>query len=393
MKEVQGSMKRWKKWIALCLVLVFPVMFSLPSRAAGGKLVETDRGRSYQYDDGSYAKQEWVLVSGNYYYFNTYGYAVNAWQQIGGKWYYFDKTTNIMQTEWFFISSAWHYLGKDGAMRTGWQKIGKFWYNFGTDGHMVTGWKAINQKQYFFDDNGRMATGTVTIAGKQYTFDDDGVLQSGATDFTSAKVGDIVLFGKYEQDNVDNGKEAIEWIVLDKYSDGSYLLISRFGLDAKPFNDKLCAFSWDMCTLRKWMNSTFYDAAFSSAEKSKIKTASLTNKDNFFWGTYGGQDTKDNVFLLSDEEAKKYFKDNDGKNNGGDSSDRACRLTAYAIAQGGEEYYGNEWWSHNCWYWLRSPGQYSNYAAYVYRNGYVSYDYDGIDPMIGVVRPAIIVKP
>lgn len=389
-------MKRWKRILVLVLAaaLVLPWISMGTSQAESGTWYTNDKGKYFQFSDGTYAKSQWIEYDGKYYYMNDYGYAAVSWMEQNNKWYYFDKETCAMVTGWFFLMNRWFYFGNDGVMRTGWEKIGKFWYYFGDDGKMVTGWQQINKKQYYFDDNGKMATGTVTIAGKSYTFDSEGVLQSNATDFSSANVGDTVSFGNYEQDAVTkNGKEAIEWIVLDKYSDGSYLLISRFGLDAKPYNDKLCAFTWDMCTLRTWLNGTFYNAAFSTAEKAKIKTTTVVNNDNFFWGTRGGSNTKDKVFLLSDDEAKKYFKDKDGSHNGGDSTDRACRLTAYAISQGGEETYGNQWWSNNCWYWLRSPGQYSNYAAYVYRNGYVSYDYDGIDPMIGVVRPAIVVTP
>ena len=47
------------------------------------------------------------------------------------------------------------------------------------------------------------------------------------------KVGDTYKFGSYEQDNkTSNGKEEIEWIVLDK--DGiSLLLISKYLREAE----------------------------------------------------------------------------------------------------------------------------------------------------------------
>ncbi len=390
-------MRKWKKVIALLMIvaLILPFTDLGTSEAASGTWEESNGHWYFRYSDGTYAKGEsWLEVDGKKYYLVESGFRAVSWKQMDGSWYYFG-TDGVMTTDWFFISSHWLYFGTDGKMTIGWRKIGKFWYYFDDNGYMLTGWQNIKQKQYYFDDNGKMATGTVTISGKSYTFDENGVLVTGGSSLSSgAKVGDVVTFGNYEQDNVtSNGKEAIEWIVLDKYSDGSYLLVSQYGLDAKPYNDTLCAFTWDMCTLRTWLNGTFYNTAFSSTEKGKIKTTNVKNDDNFFWGTKGGSDTKDKVFLLSSDESKKYFVDKDGTHNGGDSTDRACRLTAYAIAQGGEERYGSEWWATNCWYWLRSPGQYQNYAAYVYRNGYVSFDYDGIDPMIGVVRPSIVVKP
>ena len=50
----------------------------------------------------------------------------------------------------------------------------------------------------------------------------------------AAKVGSFILFGEYEQDNDEStGKEAIEWLVLDKQED-KMLVISRYGLDCQP---------------------------------------------------------------------------------------------------------------------------------------------------------------
>ena len=45
---------------------------------------------------------------------------------------------------------------------------------------------------------------------------------------TDISVGDIITFGHYEQDNnLDNGAEPIEWIVLD-VQDGKALLLSKY---------------------------------------------------------------------------------------------------------------------------------------------------------------------
>ncbi|MCR4839747.1 MAG: DUF6273 domain-containing protein [Eubacterium sp.] len=389
------SRKRWKTWLAATLtaILIVPSVSALKAEAADGTWGENEKGIYFVYSDGRVPKNEWVQDGKKWYYMNSWGYITTSWKAIDGKYYFFNAK-GVMQTKWKQIGSKWYYFGTNGAMVTGWKKIGQSWYLFDTNGVMQTGWKQIGAKQYYLGTDGAMATGTVVIAGKTYTFDSNGVLESGSTDLSGAKVGDVVSFGSYEQDNItSDGAEAIEWIVLDKFSDGSLFLVSRFGLDAMPYNSKLGPMTWDKSTIRSWLNSTFYNTAFTSAQKTKIKTTTVVNDDNFFWGTRGGSNTKDKVFLLSDTEAKKYFVDLDGRYAGGDSSARACKLTAYAIAHGGEEKYSDQWWSQNCWYWLRSPGQYSNYAAYVYRNGYVSYDYDGIDYMTGIVRPAIVVNP
>ena len=58
------------------------------------------------------------------------------------------------------------------------------------------------------------------------------------------EAGDVVTFGCYEQDDdASNGPEPIEWLVLD--ADGeTATLISRYGLDAKPYNDAYTAVTW-----------------------------------------------------------------------------------------------------------------------------------------------------
>ena len=67
-------------------------------------------------------------------------------------------------------------------------------------------------------------------------------------------VGDYVLYGAYEQDNsLENGKEPLEWIVLDKYED-SYLLITAEVIDEVCYNDEWDVTSWQSCSLRSWLN-------------------------------------------------------------------------------------------------------------------------------------------
>lgn len=63
--------------------------------------------------------------------------------------------------------------------------------------------------------------------------------------FGLAKVGDYITFGTYEQDNdEENGKEAIEWLVLA--TDGNRkLLTSKYGLDCKPYNEKNEDVTWE----------------------------------------------------------------------------------------------------------------------------------------------------
>ena len=83
-------------------------------------------------------------------------------------------------------------------------------------------------------------------------------------------VDDIVTFGNYEQDNdLSNGPEAIEWIVLD-VQDGKALLLSKYGLDVKLYNTGWTDITWETCTLRTWLNSDFKDTAFDRTEQRAL---------------------------------------------------------------------------------------------------------------------------
>lgn len=93
---------------------------------------------------------------------------------------------------------------------------------------------------------------------------------TGAT--AEVAVNDHVFFGHYEQDNdLTNGAEAIEWRVL-KVENGEALLISQYALDSQPYNEKYAVALWSECTLRTWLNTAFYDAAFNDTEKQGIVT-------------------------------------------------------------------------------------------------------------------------
>lgn len=95
-----------------------------------------------------------------------------------------------------------------------------------------------------------------------------------------AKNGDIVTLGEYEQDNnTSNGKEPIEWIVLHNEDDGVYLL-SKYVLDAQPFNTTAVA----ECSLNEWLKTTFSKTAFASVGDDVITRVGIlpkTDIDNY----------------------------------------------------------------------------------------------------------------
>ena len=206
-------------------------------------------------------------------------------------------------------------------------------------------------------------------------------------ELSKAKVGDVVLFGSYEQDNIaSNGTEAIPWYVLDKDGD-KLLLMSVYLLDAVQYHEKWEDITWEDCTLRQWMNDDFYSSAFTKSEKKYIRTSYLENADNPTYGTEGGNDTEDKVFALSLAEAAQYFgiAEDEGSYWVSESPElSAAKVTAYAEAQGAwKSTAGNGWW------WLRSPGSFDNYAAGVDYAGYVYVCGNDVDYDHGAVRPAL----
>ena len=191
----------------------------------------------------------------------------------------------------------------------------------------------------------------------------------------SVNVGDTYRFGSYEQDNnKSNGQEDIEWLVLAKEGT-KILVISKEALDCKPYNTSDTDVTWETCTLRKWLNNDFINAAFSADERTMIPTVTVSADKNPAYSTNPGNATQDQVFLLSITEVNKYFSSD---------SARQCKPTDYAVANGAWESD-----SGNCLWWLRSPGGYQGSAAYVYNDGDVRESGRNVDLDDSAVRPAL----
>ncbi len=172
----------------------------------------------------------------------------------------------------------------------------------------------------------------------------------------AANVGDYVTLGVYEQDNVEsNGKEPIEWLVLDKQDD-RVLVISRYALDWVKFNTVEAAVTWETCTLRGWLNDTFINEVFSPSERERILQTKVTADISPLHDTPPGNDTTDRIFLLSILEEERYFPSDSG----------ACPATDYCHARGSFRDADGY-----CWWWLRTPGTDRYRASYINHEGIV----------------------
>jgi hypothetical protein len=200
---------------------------------------------------------------------------------------------------------------------------------------------------------------------------------ANAEDVNGYTVGNIVIFGDYEQDNdKGNGEEPIEWIVLAVEGDQA-LLLSRYCLDARKYNTYTKKITWLRCSLRIWLNYTFFKDAFTPKERERILTTTVVNDATPGYDSYSCDDTEDPVFLLSYAEVLEYLPE---------QADRQALATAYAAANGAyvDEETGNSWW------WLRSPGHNNSNACGVRVDGRVSgYGSREVSRPSGGIRPAI----
>ncbi len=230
----------------------------------------------------------------------------------------------------------------------------------------------------------------------------------------AASIGDVITFGEYEQDNdLSNGKEPIEWIVLDVDGDKA-LITSKYVLDCVDYNDnslnKLQEITWESCSLRKWLNEDFYYTAFSREDQIKIVETLNTNDGNIYYDTEGCSDTWDKVFLLSIEEIKKYFSINAwiDELKSGYSQELITDATPYAIEHkasvskfaSGDYYsffakrgYSPDVIGKNGSYWYtRTVGRDEKSVCYVQPDGGVGYKINTNLFMILGVRPTLYVK-
>lgn len=163
------------------------------------------------------------------------------------------------------------------------------------------------------------------------------------------KVGDEIYFGT-------NNGQRIWWKVI-RIQDSMAVIISSNNICTMPYHQPGGNITWANCTLRKWLNNDFISGYFTPAEQSRILPCNLNNDNNPQYNTPGGVPMYDKVFLLSIKEAKTLFANNQARAN-------------------------------DSWWWLRSPGYYPYYAAFVNNDGKVSTNGNYVDRNIGV-RPAL----
>lgn len=182
-------------------------------------------------------------------------------------------------------------------------------------------------------------------------------------------IGSVHKIGFYPERS-----NSLEWVVIDRTND-SALVICKNIIDCKKFNESYGETSWDKCTLRSWLNNEFIKNSFAQFEKDKIHTTHLPSTKNPTYKTQRGESTYDRIFLLSIDEVNKYFSS---------SEKTKCIVTPLAKKNGAY----CDTFNYGYW-WLRTTGEYSNEASYIFYIGGVSTKgYDATGTIFGV-RPAM----
>ena len=248
---------------------------------------------------------------------------------------------------------------------------------------------AEQQKSQYILHNPKVEDDSSTESGKKVTWNclwfgsypqsqitaEDGEIYTILTNIDNwNKNGDVIIENtKYHKTEKDYFKyEPIKWRVLQS-ENGEAFLLSDVILDKQLYNENDKYVTWEKSSLRAWLNKKFIKRAFIDEEREKINITEIINQDNPVYGTEGGNNTFDKIFLLSLSEVSEQ---QDGEKYGFlDDEIRACGKSDFSKT--------------GSWWWLRSPGYDSGYAAGVYDYGWVyRYGHD-VGSSDDGVRPAL----
>ena len=111
---------------------------------------------------------------------------------------------------------------------------------------------------------------------------------------------------------------------------------------------------WKSSSLREWLNGSFRTTAFNEVEQAMIPTVSISIDKSTMFGPKSDGNVQDQIFLLSESEAKQYFSTD---------RDRKCTPTKHANEDKSDK---------SCEWWLRSASLDEGRAAIVLDNGAVN---------------------
>lgn len=215
----------------------------------------------------------------------------------------------------------------------------------------------------------------------------------GNADNLSGGQADNVWFGSYYQRDAST-KDPVKWRVLANEG-GQLFLLSDQNLEVFQYHTSWENVTWETSAMRSWLNGydaaytgvNFLDTAFSADEQAAIAETRVVNEPNTDYGTDGGKNTTDRIFLLSLDEAyysPTYFPR---------GTSAVSTNTAY-VAAGGKLGKGMNPAGEADWWWLRSPGFDNTRASFIEweDGGAPNTDGQRVDYEGMAVRPAFNLK-
>lgn len=129
---------------------------------------------------------------------------------------------------------------------------------------------------------------------------------------TRLTAGDMIVFGRYEQDgNLNNGPEPILWEVAEvDWQTGTLTAISRYLLDCVQYHTSTETVSWKDTYLNRWLQYSFAPSAFNAREQAALAPAYVSGA----W---------ESVFIPSEQEFRRFL-----------GYRTLCEPTAYAVRRG-----------------------------------------------------------
>lgn len=182
---------------------------------------------------------------------------------------------------------------------------------------------------------------------------------------------ETIVLGKWPK-QPGGQAEPLVWNVLGEAPMGGTLLITKDIIECWPYNEETVAICWKDCDLRLWMNTAFLSWAFNDEERARLVLTTNLNTGSEQFSIEDSPTTKDYVFALSLDEAKTYLTE---------EATTPIDITDYAAVRG----------AHN-WWWLRSPGFTSFYAATVCHAAWIREGGHFVNLNYVGVRPCVVIR-
>jgi len=190
------------------------------------------------------------------------------------------------------------------------------------------------------------------------------------------QVGDTVRFGNHS------------WLVLSVCDNNTALLITENIVAVNAFHGTWdLDITWEKSDLRTYLNSTFL-YTFSQDELTRILPQEIHTPNNKWYGTRGGNDTTDYLFLLSIEEVVRYFGDS-GQLSNPAPPQYGIRQWSLSDEYNSARITADENGTVGRW-WLRSPGFDYDFIAFIMEDGSIRIDGGNATLDEGGIRPSLL---